>query len=116
MESDNNKDLKIESHLLLLSIDKKLDKHDIKLDILANRIHKIELSQTRTEVDIEHHIKRTDTLEKFVRANDSYLKKEIELLEKKTKPFELTASTISKFVIFLSALSAIIAVIISVSK
>lgn len=39
---------------------------DRKLDLIKNDIHKLQLTQARMEVDLEYHIKRTDSLEKKV--------------------------------------------------
>ncbi len=41
---------------VLISIDNKVDE-------VRNRIHSIELTQTRMESDLKYHIKRTDILE-----------------------------------------------------
>lgn len=89
-----------QNHNLLVSIDR-------KMDILSNKVHRIELSQTRMESDIEHHIKRTDALEKHVKV-----------IENQVKPWEaltVTWTGVAKFIATLSALAAIIALFLSKS-
>ena len=84
------------NHDLLINIDR-------KMDIMSNKIHRIELSQARMESDVEHHIKRTDILEKHVKT-----------LETTMKPWEalgITWAGVAKLIATLAAFAAIIALL-----
>lgn len=60
-----------------MDMDKELSIHILeKLDRMEGNISEIKLSQARTEVDIKHHIRRTDLLEDVVKL----LKKQVDLL------------------------------------
>jgi hypothetical protein len=47
---------------------------DSKVDDVRDRIHSIELTQTRMESDLKYHIKRTDLLEEKIFEIDDKMK------------------------------------------
>jgi hypothetical protein len=78
---------------LLVSIDNKVDE-------VKDKLHSIELIQTRMETDLKYHIKRTDLLEQKVLD-----------IDEKMKPVETTKNVIwvlAKIIAFLAG--AVVAV------
>lgn len=70
---------------------------DSKVDEVKEKLHSIEITQTRMESDLKYHIKRTDLLE------DKILE-----IDEKTKPIETAkevAFSIFKLVSFIAAIA-----------
>lgn len=83
---------------LLVSIDSKVDQ-------VKDKLHSIELVQTRMEGDLKYHIKRTDLLES-----------QIELMNEKVEEFDIIKIIFIKNIKVISILAGSILTILTILK
>lgn len=78
---------------LLINIDKKVDE-------VKDKLHIIEVVQTRMESDLKYHIKRTDLLEE-----------QVETMNKKIEPFDVAKYLFRVVSLLMGAIIAILTII-----
>jgi len=83
---------------LLLTIDNKVDQ-------VKDKLHSIEIVQTKIQTDLKYHIKRTDLLED-----------QVELMNKKVETFDLVKTLFIKNIKLISILAGAMITILTIVK
>lgn len=78
---------------------------DNKIDGVKEKIHSIEVTQTRMEGDLKYHIKRTDLLEEKIFE-----------IDEKMKPVESAKSATTGLIKFVALLTGIVTATIALIK
>lgn len=83
---------------LLVNIDQKVDE-------VKDKLHNIEIVQTRMEGDLKYHIKRTDLLED-----------QIELMNKKSEPSQAIQTVLKYLLKFVPFITGVILAVVTLLK